>query len=88
MTKKLSNETFVNGAPAEVVADHRQRLVDWQERHATLCKALESPRLTETNTTMSSLDHLHIFIMAGGSGRALLADEPQQDAEASPAVAQ
>lgn len=42
VTKKLSNETFVNGAPAEVVADHRQRLVDWQERHATLNKALES----------------------------------------------
>jgi valyl-tRNA synthetase len=33
---KLSNETFVNGAPANVVAEHRQRQSDWQEKRAHL----------------------------------------------------
>ncbi|MEI6872854.1 MAG: class I tRNA ligase family protein, partial [Verrucomicrobiota bacterium] len=29
---KLSSETFVSGAPAAVVAEHRQRESDWQEK--------------------------------------------------------
>jgi valyl-tRNA synthetase len=30
--RKLANETFVKNAPAEVVAEHRQRHADWQSR--------------------------------------------------------
>lgn len=41
VAKKLSSETFVNNAPAEVVADHRQRQIDWQAKLATLLKAIE-----------------------------------------------
>jgi valyl-tRNA synthetase len=42
VARKLSSESFVNNAPAEVVAEHRQRQADWQERLATLQRALES----------------------------------------------
>ncbi|HEY5792896.1 MAG TPA: class I tRNA ligase family protein, partial [Chthoniobacterales bacterium] len=41
VAKKLSSETFVNNAPPEIVADHRQRQVDWQARLAMLLKAIE-----------------------------------------------
>ncbi len=37
---KLASETFVNNAPAEVVAEHRQRLADWTAR----LKALDEAR--------------------------------------------
>jgi valyl-tRNA synthetase len=37
---KLGNETFVDGAPPNVVAEHRQRQADWQERLAQLQKLL------------------------------------------------
>ena len=33
---KLASETFVNGAPATVVADHRKRETDWREKLAQL----------------------------------------------------
>ncbi len=33
---KLASETFVNGAPANVVADHRKRESDWREKLAQL----------------------------------------------------
>jgi len=39
---KLSSETFVNNAPAEVVEEHRQRQVDWENRLAALKEAVES----------------------------------------------
>ncbi|MEN9468444.1 MAG: Valine--tRNA ligase [Verrucomicrobiota bacterium] len=42
VAKKLSSETFVQNAPAEVVADHRQRQQDWLSKLAELQKALAS----------------------------------------------
>ena len=42
VAKKLSSETFVQNAPAEVVADHRQRQQDWIAKLAELQKALAS----------------------------------------------
>ncbi len=42
VAKKLSSETFVQNAPAEVVADHRQRQQDWIERLTELKRALSS----------------------------------------------
>jgi valyl-tRNA synthetase len=39
VAKKLSSETFVQNAPAEVVADHRQRQQDWLAKLAELQKA-------------------------------------------------
>ena len=39
VAKKLSSETFVQNAPAEVVADHRQRQQDWIAKLAELQKA-------------------------------------------------
>ena len=40
VAKKLASETFVQNAPAEVVADHRQRQQDWIAKLAELQKAL------------------------------------------------
>jgi valyl-tRNA synthetase len=37
--RKLASETFVNNAPAEVVAEHRQRQVDWENRLQALQEA-------------------------------------------------
>jgi len=42
VAKKLSSETFVQNAPAEVVADHRQRQQDWLSKLAELQKARAS----------------------------------------------
>jgi valyl-tRNA synthetase len=42
VAKKLSSETFVQNAPAEVVADHRQRQQDWIAKLAELQKARAS----------------------------------------------
>jgi valyl-tRNA synthetase len=39
VAKKLSSETFVQNAPAEVVADHRQRQQDWLGKLAELQRA-------------------------------------------------
>jgi valyl-tRNA synthetase len=39
---KLSSETFVNGAPANVVAEHRQRQADWAEKKERLGRLLEA----------------------------------------------
>jgi valyl-tRNA synthetase len=39
VAKKLSSETFVQNAPAEVVADHRQRQLDWIAKLTELQKA-------------------------------------------------
>ncbi|MFA7345039.1 MAG: valine--tRNA ligase [Terrimicrobiaceae bacterium] len=39
---KLSSETFVQNAPAAVVAEHRQRQQDWQARLAELQSALKA----------------------------------------------
>jgi len=39
---KLASETFVQNAPAEVVAEHRQREEDWKNRLAALTEAKES----------------------------------------------
>ncbi|MFM8363646.1 MAG: valine--tRNA ligase, partial [Verrucomicrobiota bacterium] len=39
VAKKLSSETFVQNAPAEVVADHRQRQQDWLNKLAELQRA-------------------------------------------------
>ena len=39
VAKKLSSETFVQNAPSEVVADHRQRQQDWIAKLAELQKA-------------------------------------------------
>jgi len=39
VAKKLSSETFVQNAPAEVVADHRQRQQDWIAKLTELQKA-------------------------------------------------
>ena len=39
---KLGSETFVNGAPAAVVEDHRKRQSDWSTRLGQLQKMLES----------------------------------------------
>ncbi|MDB6173245.1 MAG: vals: valine--trna ligase [Chthoniobacteraceae bacterium] len=39
---KLSSETFVSGAPAKVVAEHRQRETDWQEKIAQLQRMQEA----------------------------------------------
>lgn len=40
--RKLSSETFVQNAPAEVVAEHRQRQVDWENRLEALRLAREA----------------------------------------------
>ena len=42
VAKKLSSETFVQNAPPEVVADHRQRQQDWLSKLAELQKARAS----------------------------------------------
>ena len=39
---KLSNATFVEGAPAKVVEEHRQRETDWQEKLGQLQKMLQA----------------------------------------------
>ncbi len=39
---KLSSETFVSGAPAKVVAEHRQRETDWQQKIGQLQRMLEA----------------------------------------------
>jgi valyl-tRNA synthetase len=39
---KLSNTTFVEGAPAKVVEEHRQRETDWQEKLGQLQKMLQA----------------------------------------------
>jgi valyl-tRNA synthetase len=39
VAKKLSSETFVQNAPADVVADHRQRQQDWIGKLSELQKA-------------------------------------------------
>ena len=41
VSAKLSSETFVNGAPAAVVEDHRKRQSDWSTRLGQLRKMLE-----------------------------------------------
>jgi valyl-tRNA synthetase len=38
---KLANETFVQGAPAKVVEEHRERQATWQEKLGQLRKMLE-----------------------------------------------
>jgi valyl-tRNA synthetase len=38
---KLSNETFVSGAPAKVVEEHRQREISWQDKLAQIRKLFE-----------------------------------------------
>ena len=40
--RKLASETFVQNAPPEVVADHRQRQADWENRLAALQSAREA----------------------------------------------
>ena len=40
--KKLSNEKFVNGAPAEVVEKERTKQRDWQENLRKLREILEN----------------------------------------------
>ncbi len=40
--RKLASETFVQNAPAEVVAEHRQREADWENRLAALQSAREA----------------------------------------------
>jgi valyl-tRNA synthetase len=40
--RKLSNESFVNGAPAAVVEEHRKRERDWQDKFAQLKKMQSS----------------------------------------------
>ena len=39
LARKLSSETFVQNAPPEVVAEHRQRQQDWINRLAELQRA-------------------------------------------------
>ncbi len=39
---KLGSETFVTGAPPKVVADHRQRETDWQEKLTQLQRMLDA----------------------------------------------
>jgi len=39
---KLSSESFVNGAPAEVVAEHRAREASWKGRLEALREAVAS----------------------------------------------
>jgi valyl-tRNA synthetase len=39
VARKLSSETFVQNAPADVVAEHRQRQEDWINRLAELQNA-------------------------------------------------
>jgi valyl-tRNA synthetase len=39
---KLSNETFVNGAPPAVVAEHRQRETDWQTKLSELQRVVSA----------------------------------------------
>ncbi len=39
---KLANDNFINNAPAEVVTEHRQRSVDFQQRLAQLQSMLDS----------------------------------------------
>ena len=46
--RKLSSETFVQNAPPEVVADHRQRQADWENRREVLQTARAA--LSETVT--------------------------------------
>ena len=40
--RKLASETFVQNAPPEIVADHRQRQADWENRLAALRSAREA----------------------------------------------
>jgi valyl-tRNA synthetase len=40
--KKLANKGFVDRAPAEVVEEHRQRMVDWQHKLEHTRKSLEA----------------------------------------------
>ena len=39
---KLNSETFITGAPAKVVTEHRQREADWQEKIVRLRQMLEA----------------------------------------------
>jgi len=43
VARKLSSESFVNNAPADVVAEHRQRQKDWIARLAELQRARQTP---------------------------------------------
>ena len=40
--KKLGNKGFVDRAPAEVVQEHQQRLVDWQQKLEHTRKSLDA----------------------------------------------
>jgi valyl-tRNA synthetase len=40
--RKLSNENFVNNAPAAVVEEHRQRQLDWAEKLTQLSRMRDS----------------------------------------------
>ncbi len=40
--QKLSNQAFIQRASAEILEEHKQRLIDWQAKHAQLKGALES----------------------------------------------
>ena len=42
MEKKLGNKGFVDRAPAEVVQEHQQRLVDWQQKLEHTRKSLDA----------------------------------------------
>jgi valyl-tRNA synthetase len=42
VVRKLNNPAFVEKAPPAVLADHKQRLMDWQSKHAQLKSALDS----------------------------------------------
>jgi valyl-tRNA synthetase len=39
--RKLTNPNFVQKVPAEVLAEHRQRLEDWQAKKAHVRKSLD-----------------------------------------------
>ena len=39
---KLSSETFVSGAPAAVVEEHRKRETDWQSKLAEIRRVAEA----------------------------------------------
>ena len=42
VARKLASESFVNNAPADVVAEHRQRQKDWIARLAELQTARDT----------------------------------------------